>query len=93
MLHSLFQYEAFLDFLVLQVSVDVSFDVPNGPMNVPKIKKYLKRYPALRPLVMVLKCFLQQRRLNEVFSGGIGSYCLILMVVSHFQMSRPARGV
>ena len=23
---------------ITQVSVDVSFDVPNGPMNVPKIK-------------------------------------------------------
>ena len=68
------------------ISVDVSFDVSNGPANVGLIKDYLRRYPALRPLVLVLKCFLQQRKLNEVFSGGIGSYCLILIVMSHLQM-------
>lgn len=68
------------------ISVDVSFDVSNGPENVALIKDYLRRYPALRPLVLVLKCFLLQRKLNEVFSGGIGSYCLILVVMSHLQM-------
>jgi len=68
------------------ISVDVSFDVSNGPANVGLIKDYLRRYPALRPLVLVLKCFLLQRKLNEVFSGGIGSYCLILIVMSHLQM-------
>lgn len=68
------------------ISVDVSFDVSNGPENVGLIQDYLRRYPALRPLVLVLKCFLLQRKLNEVFSGGIGSYCLILVVMSHLQM-------
>ena len=68
------------------ISVDVSFDVSNGPENVALIQDYLRRYPALRPLVLVLKCFLLQRKLNEVFSGGIGSYCLILVVMSHLQM-------
>lgn len=68
------------------ISVDVSFDVSNGPENVALIKDYLRRYPALRPLVLVLKCFLLQRKLNEVFSGGIGSYCLILVAMSHLQM-------
>lgn len=68
------------------ISVDVSFDVSNGPANVGLIKDYLRRYPALRPLVLVLKCFLLQRKLNEVFTGGIGSYCLILVVMSHLQM-------
>jgi non-canonical poly(A) RNA polymerase PAPD5/7 len=68
------------------IHVDVSFDVANGPANVASIKQYLARYPALRPLVLVIKCFLLQRKLNEVFSGGIGSYCLILLVMSHLQM-------
>ena len=68
------------------IHVDISFDVDNGPANVKLIKQYLANYPALRPLVLVLKCFLHQRKLNEVFSGGIGSYCLILVVMSHLQM-------
>ena len=68
------------------IHIDVSFDVANGPANVELITQYLVRYPALRPLVLVLKCFLLQRKLNDVFSGGIGSYCLILIVMSHLQM-------
>lgn len=69
------------------VQCDISFNRANGPGNVPVIKKYIAMYPALRPLLMVLKCFLQQRSLNEVFSGGLGSYSVLLLVVSHLQMS------
>lgn len=39
-------------------------------------------------LVLVLKQFLLQRDLNEVFTGGIGSYSLFLMAVSFLQVSR-----
>jgi len=34
-----------------------------------------------------LKQFLLQRDLNEVFTGGIGSYSLFLMAVSFLQVS------
>jgi DNA polymerase sigma len=67
------------------VQCDISFNRKNGPDNVPVIQKYLTDYPAVRPLLMVLKCFLQQRSLNEVFSGGLGSYSVLLLVVSHLQ--------
>lgn len=69
------------------VQCDISFNRGNGPGNVPVIKQYIADYPALRPLLMVLKSFLQQRSLNEVFSGGLGSYSILLLVVSHLQMS------
>ena len=53
--------------------------------------------PSLRPLVLLLKYFLHQRGLNEVFSGGIGSYALILMTAHFLQVylldSRQYRGV
>ena len=44
------------------------------------------QYPNLPYLVLVLKQFLLQRDLNEVFTGGISSYCLILLTVSFFQV-------
>lgn len=44
-------------------------------------------FPCLPPLVLVLKQFLVQRDLNEVFTGGISSYCLILMAISFLQVS------
>lgn len=70
------------------VQCDISFNQQNGPRNVPVIKKYLADYPALRPLLLVVKCFLQQRSLNEVFTGGLGSYAVLLLLVSHLQMLR-----
>lgn len=46
----------------------------------------------LSRLVMVLKQFLLQRDLNEVFTGGISSYSLILMCISFLQLHpRPER--
>ena len=43
-------------------------------------------FPCLPPLVLVLKQFLLTRELNEVFTGGISSYSLILMAISFLQV-------
>ena len=48
------------------------------------------RYPPVRPLVLVLKYFLLQRRLNETYSGGVGSFLLVLMVVHVVQVEQRA---
>ena len=71
---------------ILGCSVDFSFNVDNGPRAVPLIRKYIEDYPAARPLVLMIKLFLQQRGLNEVFTGGIGSFSLTLLVVSFLQL-------
>lgn len=49
----------------------------------------LQKYTVLPPLIFVLKQFLLQRDLNEVFTGGIGSYSLILMAISFLQVDTP----
>ena len=46
----------------------------------------MQEYPSLQYLVLVLKQFLLQRDLNEVFTGGISSYSLILLTVSFLQV-------
>lgn len=51
------------------------------------ILSLFQKYPVLPYLVLVLKQFLLQRDLNEVFTGGIGSYSLFLMAVSFLQVS------
>lgn len=48
-------------------------------------------YPVLPYLIFVLKQFLLQRDLNEVFTGGISSYSLILMVISFLQVRFECR--
>lgn len=47
----------------------------------------LQKYSLLPYLILVLKQFLLQRDLNEVFTGGISSYSLILMAISFLQVS------
>ncbi|XP_075868179.1 terminal nucleotidyltransferase 4A isoform X2 [Nelusetta ayraudi] len=68
------------------VKVDISFNVETGVRAASFIKDYVKMYPVLPYLIFVLKQFLLQRDLNEVFTGGISSYSLILMVISFLQL-------
>lgn len=68
------------------VKVDISFGHERGVHYVEKILGYLKTYPLLRPLLLVLKCFMEQHSLNSAFMGGLCSYGLLLLVVSHLQM-------
>jgi non-canonical poly(A) RNA polymerase PAPD5/7 len=67
------------------VSVDICFNQPSGPPAASYMKRYLEALPPLRPLTFVLKYFLAVRRLNEPYSGGIGSFLLQLMIVSFLQ--------
>lgn len=69
---------------------DVSFDVSNGPEAASTIRALMDNFSAMRPLTLVLKLFLQQRELNEVYSGGLGSYALSVMIASFLQ-AHPSR--
>uniref|UniRef100_A0A3B5QCF2 Terminal nucleotidyltransferase 4A n=1 Tax=Xiphophorus maculatus TaxID=8083 RepID=A0A3B5QCF2_XIPMA len=69
-----------------KVKVDISFNVETAVKAAQYIKSYLKKYTVLPPLIFVLKQFLLQRDLNEVFTGGISSYSLILMAISFLQL-------
>ncbi|PNX81029.1 PAP-associated domain-containing protein 5-like, partial [Trifolium pratense] len=45
------------------------------------LREAVAKWHQLRPLCLILKVFLQQRELNEVYSGGIGSYALLTMLM------------
>uniref|UniRef100_A0A803MHC9 polynucleotide adenylyltransferase n=1 Tax=Chenopodium quinoa TaxID=63459 RepID=A0A803MHC9_CHEQI len=60
----------------------ICFDVDNGPKAAEYIQDAISRLPPLRPLCLILKVFLQQRELNEVYSGGVGSYALLAMLIA-----------
>lgn len=53
-----------------QVKVDISFNMQSGVQSAELIKDYKRKYPVLSKLVLVLKQFLLQRDLNEVFTGN-----------------------
>ncbi|CAK7327636.1 unnamed protein product [Dovyalis caffra] len=73
------------------VSFDLSFDVNGGPIAAEFIKNAISKWPPLRPLCLILKVFLQQRDLNEVYSGGIGSYALLAMLMAMLQNLRDCQ--
>ncbi|KAL1537776.1 polynucleotide adenylyltransferase [Salvia divinorum] len=69
-------------------SFDISFDVHNGPKAAEFIKDAVSTWPPLKPLCLILKVFLQQRELNEVYTGGIGSYALLSMLIAMLRTQR-----
>eukprot|EP01130_Rhizamoeba_saxonica_P002001 TRINITY_DN11812_c0_g1_i1.p1 TRINITY_DN11812_c0_g1~~TRINITY_DN11812_c0_g1_i1.p1 ORF type:complete len:393 (-),score=62.35 TRINITY_DN11812_c0_g1_i1:106-1257(-) len=72
--------------------VDVTLDCESGAENTKMIKRYLAEYPLLRPITLVIKYYLAQRYLNETWSGGIGSYTLVIMIISYLQLHTKNKG-
>jgi DNA polymerase sigma len=56
------------------------------------LKHYIQLLPPLKILSLVLKQFLYERSLGDTYTGGLSSYCLVLMVVS-FLLNRDAEKV
>jgi non-canonical poly(A) RNA polymerase PAPD5/7 len=68
--------------------VDISLNQTNGISAGNIINQYLEVLPGARQLIMVVKAFLSQRSMNEVYTGGIGSYAVICLVISFLQASQ-----
>ncbi|KAI9015176.1 hypothetical protein BC832DRAFT_527905, partial [Gaertneriomyces semiglobifer] len=69
--------------------VDISLNVPSGLDSAALVKQFLSDPvygPGLRPLMLILKQFLLQRGMNEPFSGGMGSYALLVLVSSFLKL-------
>jgi DNA polymerase sigma len=49
------------------------------------------RSAALRPLVLVLKQMLARRKLNNAYTGGLSSFCVVLMVAAYIHLHARAR--
>uniref|UniRef100_A0A7S3ZAR2 U-box domain-containing protein n=1 Tax=Lotharella globosa TaxID=91324 RepID=A0A7S3ZAR2_9EUKA len=62
--------------------------IHNGVQSVQLIKDYLEKIKPLKPLMFVLKQFLYEKELNNIFTGGLSSYCLILMIVGFLRHRR-----
>ena len=75
----------FIDKLT-EVRVDISFNQESGIKSAQLIQQYIQEYPFLPKLVFILKQFLYERNLHEVYYGGISSYSLILLLVSFLQL-------
>jgi non-canonical poly(A) RNA polymerase PAPD5/7 len=68
------------------ISIDISLNQTTGLTAIAVIRKYLQNFPALRPLILIVKSYLSQRGMNEVYKGGLGSYSIICLVISFLQV-------
>ncbi|TDL24987.1 hypothetical protein BD410DRAFT_826904 [Rickenella mellea] len=74
-----------------RLAVDISINQANGIAAGIMVNRFLDEMPALRGLILVTKSFLNQRSMNEVFSGGLGSYSIVCLAVSFLQMHPKIR--
>jgi DNA polymerase sigma len=66
-------------------AVELTSHVHNGLQSAHLIRYYMQRLPELRPLTLVLKQFLFEKGLSQSYTGGLSSYCLVLLIVTFLQ--------
>lgn len=59
----------------------------NGVRSASIVNRMLHDYPAACPLTLLVKHFLSLYEPNEVFTGGLGGYAIVCMVVSFLQVN------
>ncbi|XP_022144393.1 uncharacterized protein LOC111014060 isoform X2 [Momordica charantia] len=69
------------------VRIDISFKTPShtGLQTSELVKELTEQFPATIPLALVLKKFLADRSLDQSYSGGLSSYCLVLLIIRFLQ--------
>lgn len=67
------------------LNFDISFNNEDSVKGLAIVMTMQEAYPELRPLFFVVKAFLKERHLHEPYTGGIGSFCLINMLVYYLQ--------
>lgn len=65
-----------------KIKVDISFENKTGLIANETFATWKTQYPAMPPLVLLVKQLLLMRGLNEVFNGGLGGFSIICLVVS-----------
>ncbi|KAJ9556582.1 hypothetical protein OSB04_011196 [Centaurea solstitialis] len=72
---------------VESIRIDISFKAPShtGLQTTELVKELTEQFPAATPLALVLKQFLADRSLDQSYSGGLSSYCLILLITRFLQ--------
>lgn len=73
------------------LQVDVSICNDSGLKAVQYLQQACTTLPALRPLVLVLKLLLREHSLNDVATGGLGSWALANMVMAHLKVRSSGR--
>ena len=70
-----------------KIKIDFTFDknkqyLIDNNKNVEYIKKQIKEYPEILPLVLVLKRYMKRMLMDNVYYGGISSFSIFLIVLN-----------
>ncbi|KAI9335973.1 hypothetical protein BDR26DRAFT_865469, partial [Obelidium mucronatum] len=76
-----------------RLSVDVCYNVAGGFAAVESVKAWVEKVEGLRELVLLVKLFLSGRELNEVFSGGVGGYSIVVWCLAFLKLRDPETGI
>eukprot|EP00999_Lentomonas_sp_LEN2_P001953 NODE_310_length_1665_cov_92.473342_g278_i0.p1 GENE.NODE_310_length_1665_cov_92.473342_g278_i0~~NODE_310_length_1665_cov_92.473342_g278_i0.p1 ORF type:complete len:531 (-),score=85.17 NODE_310_length_1665_cov_92.473342_g278_i0:4-1596(-) len=67
------------------IKVDISVNGENGLQCAKTIREFAAKYPLMAPLAVLIKYMLEQRHFNDVFTGGLGGFCICMMVIGFLQ--------
>ncbi|CAA6666784.1 unnamed protein product [Spirodela intermedia] len=72
---------------VKSIRIDISFmsSTHTGLRTTGLVRQLTEQFPASIPLALVLKQFLADRNLDHSYSGGLSSYCLVLLIIRFLQ--------
>eukprot|EP00611_Tribonema_gayanum_P022495 TRINITY_DN451_c0_g1_i7.p1 TRINITY_DN451_c0_g1~~TRINITY_DN451_c0_g1_i7.p1 ORF type:complete len:340 (-),score=51.74 TRINITY_DN451_c0_g1_i7:988-2007(-) len=68
-----------------KLNCDICFNQTSGINTGRQTVALLSEYEPARPLALVMKHYLAQRKHNETYQGGVGSFLLQLMAISSVQ--------
>lgn len=66
-------------------NADTGLRVHTGCAAARLVQAYVSLMPALKSLALVLKQFLYLQNLNDTYTGGLSSYCLVVLIVGFLQ--------
>lgn len=71
-----------------KLKVDIILESTSGVDSASVINGFVKKYPVVRPLSLIIKHLLAIRGQNEVFTGGLGGYAIVCLIVSFLQVNQ-----
>ena len=75
------------------IKVDIMISMEEGRVSgsTELMRNHLDSNTSLQRVLLALKYSLAVRGFNENFKGGIGSYCLFIMVLAYFKQFKEKR--
>lgn len=71
--------------------IDLCFNEVGGVEDLNFVNRAIEALPEAKPIYLVLKLFFKQRKLNNSYHGGIGSFLLFTLVYNYLLLEKETR--